>query len=99
MPNLKTTILATYRAKRAAFVRHTPFGILLADDQAALIKATARDCGVTVAEVEDCLAQELTRIKTAAIEAQRLWDLMTPETRRAALDLGRKFAMTERPHG
>ena len=45
------TIAALYAAKRAAFIRHTPFGVLLKSDLACLIRATARDARVTVAEV------------------------------------------------
>lgn len=37
--------------KRATFIRHVPFGVLLKDDLAALAKATARDCKCTVQDV------------------------------------------------
>ena len=44
-------IAAIYARNRAAFVHHTPFGALLASDLAALIRTTARDAGVTQAQV------------------------------------------------
>lgn len=47
----RPTIAEAYAAKRAAFIRHVPFGILMESDKQALIKSTARDAGVTVAEV------------------------------------------------
>jgi hypothetical protein len=45
------TIAQTYATKRATFIRHVPFGVLLKDDLAALVKATARDCKCTVQDV------------------------------------------------
>lgn len=51
MTRPRPTIAEAYARKRAAFIRHTPFGILMESDEAALIKSTARDAGVTVAEV------------------------------------------------
>jgi predicted transcriptional regulator len=47
----RPTIAEAYAAKRAAFVKHTPFGKLNEADEKALIRATARDAGATVAEV------------------------------------------------
>lgn len=47
----RPTILEAYAKKRAAFIRHTPFGVLTAPDKRALLRAVARDAGVTVAEV------------------------------------------------
>lgn len=49
------TIAETYTAKRAAFIRHVPFGVLLKRDEADLIRATARDCGVTIPELMQVL--------------------------------------------
>lgn len=51
MTRLKPTIAEAYAKHRAAFLR-TPFGHLLPDDIRDLIKATARDAGVTVEEVK-----------------------------------------------
>lgn len=45
------TIPEIYAKHRAAFIFRTPFGVLLKDDMAALIKATARDAGVSVQDV------------------------------------------------
>ena len=46
------TIAETHARHLAAFTRHVPFGVLLASDRAYLIKATARDAGCSVADVE-----------------------------------------------
>ena len=66
-----------YARHRAAAVIHTPFGVMLEGDMACLIKATARDCGLTVKETRDALLQhwiDEARARTAA---------MTPAERRA----------------
>ena len=47
----RSTITETHHRHRAEFILRTPFGVLLAADRAALIKATARDAGVTVKAV------------------------------------------------
>lgn len=46
-----STIAQTYARHLAAFTYRTPFGVLLKSDREALVKATARDCGVTVEQV------------------------------------------------
>jgi hypothetical protein len=46
------TIPETYARHRAAFIRHVPFGHLLASDRACLLKATARDARCSVDDVE-----------------------------------------------
>lgn len=51
------TLIETFTRHRAAFVLRLPFGVLLKDDMAYLLKATARDCGVTVKEARDALLQ------------------------------------------
>jgi hypothetical protein len=45
------TIATTYARHLAAFIRHVPFGHLLASDRACLLKATARDARCSVADV------------------------------------------------
>jgi hypothetical protein len=45
------TIAQVYARHLAAFTLRTPFGVLLKSDREALVKATARDAGVTVDEV------------------------------------------------
>ena len=56
MTRPRPTIREAYEANRPAFKRHVPFGVLLKDDMAYLLKATARDAGVTVQEVLDAIA-------------------------------------------
>lgn len=46
-----STIAQTYARHLAAFTYRTPFGVLLKSDREALVKATARDAGVTVEQV------------------------------------------------
>ncbi len=48
----RPTIAQTYARHLAEFTRRTPFGVLLKSDREALLKATARDAGVTVEEVQ-----------------------------------------------
>jgi hypothetical protein len=57
MTRPRPTIPEAYAKNRAAFILRTPFGVLLKDDLAALVKATARDAGVTVQAV----LEEVTR--------------------------------------
>lgn len=52
MTRLKPTIAEAYAKHRATFILRTPFGHLLPDDIRDVIKATARDAGVTVEEVK-----------------------------------------------
>jgi hypothetical protein len=44
-------ITEIFERHRSEFRFRTPFGVLLEDDMRYLVKATARDAGVTVAEV------------------------------------------------
>jgi hypothetical protein len=44
-------IAQVYARHLAAFTHRTPFGVLLKSDREALVKATARDAGVTVEAV------------------------------------------------
>jgi hypothetical protein len=57
----RPTIAQVYARHLAAFTRHTPFGILLKPDREALVKATARDAGVTVEEVLRAVIEERRR--------------------------------------
>lgn len=51
MTRPKPTIAEAYAKQRAAFLRHTPFGVLLAVDIEGLMKATARDAKAAPKEV------------------------------------------------
>lgn len=45
------TVRAIFYKHLAAFKRHTPFGVLLKPDMVALLRATTRDTGLTVAQI------------------------------------------------
>ena len=53
------TIPQAFTAKRAAFVRHTPFGHLLASDRRDLLRCVARDAGVSLQDAHDGIAEWL----------------------------------------
>ena len=55
----RPTIPQAFTAKHAAFVRHTPFGHLLAGDRAALLRCVARDAGVSLKDAHDGIAEWL----------------------------------------
>ena len=73
------TIPETCARHRAAFILRLPFGVLLKDDMAYLLKATARDCGVTVREVRDVMLQHWIDLAAAKTRA------MTPAERSAMI--------------
>ena len=50
-PSAQLSIADAYAKNRAAFILRTPFGVLLPEDEHALIRATARDAGATTAAV------------------------------------------------
>ena len=52
------TIADVYAQKRAAFERHTPFGILLKHDMIGLVRSTARDAKCSVADVHQAAMDE-----------------------------------------
>ncbi len=49
----RPSIADAYAKNRTAFILRTPFGVLLPEDQHALIRATARDAGVATQAVLD----------------------------------------------
>ena len=55
----RPTIPQTFTAKHAAFVRHAPFGHLLASDRADLLRCVARDAGVSLQDAHDGIVEHL----------------------------------------
>ena len=55
----RPTIPQAFTDKRAAFVRHTPFGHLLDSDLRDLLRCMARDAGVSLQDAHDGIVEWL----------------------------------------
>lgn len=76
------TIAQVYAKHLAALTLRTPFGVLLKPDREALVKATARDAGVTVEEVQAWLRDDLSQ---AIRDAAARYAAMSPAERHAMI--------------